>query len=151
VSESEEQVARRLAEELRNLKVEDVVVSVLIQISAIGYRRLGLTEDTKDDRDIAQAKLAIDTMKALTPVLEQVVPADLVRDFNSSVANLQLAYAKAASEEAMPRRQTAGPVQEGQEPTADAGSEDAAPEAHSSEQDMTLDQIPVSEEDDAGG
>jgi hypothetical protein len=98
VSESEEEVARRLAEELRNLKVEDIVVSVLIQISSIGYRRLGLTEDTKEDRDLAQAKLAIDTMKALTPVLGQVVPADLVRDFEQSVANLQLAYAKAASE-----------------------------------------------------
>ena len=97
MSESEEQVARELAEELRKLKVEDVLVSVLVQISAIGYRRLGLTEDTKDDRDLDQAKLAIDTMKALTPVLGQVVPAELIRDFDSSIANLQLAYAKAAA------------------------------------------------------
>jgi hypothetical protein len=36
----------------------------------------------------------------LTPVLAQVVPPDLIRDFEQSVANLQLAYAKAASEEA---------------------------------------------------
>jgi hypothetical protein len=100
VSESEEEVARRLTEELRNLKVEDVLVSVLIQISSIGYRRLGLTDETKEDRDLPQAKLAIDTMRALTPVIGQVVPADLVRDFDQSVANLQLAYAKAASEEA---------------------------------------------------
>lgn len=99
MSESEEEVARQLAEELRNLKVEDVLVSVLIQISAIGYRRLGLTEDTKEDRDLAQTKLAIDTMKALTPVLGEVVPGELIRDFESSVANLQLAYAKAAAAE----------------------------------------------------
>jgi hypothetical protein len=98
VSESEEQVARELAEELRKLKVEDVLVSVLIQISSIGYRRLGLTEDTKEDRDLDQTKLAIDTMKALTPVLAQVLPGELIRDFESSVANLQLAYAKAAAE-----------------------------------------------------
>jgi hypothetical protein len=98
VSESEEQLARELAEELRQLKVEDVLVSVLVQISAIGYRRLGLTEETKDDRDLGQAKLAIDTMKAITPVLGQVVPLELIRDFESSVANLQLAYAKAAGE-----------------------------------------------------
>jgi len=99
VSESEEEVARELAEELRKLKVEDVVVSVLVQISAIGYRRLGLTEETKEDRDLPQTKLAIDTMKALTPVLAQVVPSELLRDFESSVANLQLAYAKATSEQ----------------------------------------------------
>jgi amino acid transporter len=97
VSESEEQVARELAQELQKLKVEDVVISVLIQISAIGYRRLGLTEETKDDRDLPQAKLAIDTMKALMSVLGEVVPADLIRDFEQSVANLQLAYATAAS------------------------------------------------------
>jgi hypothetical protein len=100
MSESEEQVARELAEELRKLKVEDLLVSVLVQISSIGYRRLGLTEETKEDRDLPQAKLAIDTMKALTPVLAQVVPGELVRDFESSVANLQLAYAKAAAEDA---------------------------------------------------
>ena len=99
MSENEE-VARQLAEELRQLKVEDVLVSVLIQISAIGYRRLGLTEETNDERDLGQAKLAIDTMKALTPVLSEVVPPDLIRDFEQSVANLQLAYAKAATEEA---------------------------------------------------
>jgi Domain of unknown function (DUF1844) len=98
VSEGEEQVARELADELRKLKVEDVLVTVLIQISSIGYRRLGLTEDTKDDRDLEQAKLAIDTMKALTPVLAGVLPGELIRDFESSVANLQLAYAKAAAE-----------------------------------------------------
>ena len=98
MSESEEQVARELAEELRKLKVEDVVVSVLIQISAIGYRRLGLTDETKDDRDLPQAKLAIDTMIALTPVLENVVPEELIREFNQSVASLQLAYAQAAGE-----------------------------------------------------
>ena len=96
--EDQERIARELAEELRKLRVEDVVISTLLQLSQIGYRRLGLTEQTKEDRDLAQARLAIETMKVLTPVLEAVVPAELVRDFNSSVANLQLAYAKVATE-----------------------------------------------------
>jgi len=34
----------------------------------------------------------------LTPVLENAVPEELVRDFNQSVASLQLAYAQAAGE-----------------------------------------------------
>jgi len=94
----EEQLAQQLAEELRRLRVEDVVIQSLITISSIGYRRLGLTEDTKEDRDLQQAKLAIDTMVALTPVLENVVPVELIREFNQSVASLQLAYAQAAGE-----------------------------------------------------
>jgi hypothetical protein len=98
VSEEEKRLAEELAEELAKLRVEDVLVGALIQVSSIGYRRLGLTEETKDERDLEQVRLAIDTMRALTPVLENVVPEELIRDFNQSVANLQLAYAKAAGE-----------------------------------------------------
>jgi hypothetical protein len=98
VSEDEARLAEQLAEELAKLRVEDVLVGTLIQVSSIGYRRLGLTDETKDERDLEQVRLAIDTMRALTPVLENVVPDELIRDFNQSVANLQLAYAKAAGE-----------------------------------------------------
>ena len=96
--EEQERIARELAEELRKLKVEDVLINMLVTVSSIGYRRLGLTEETRDDRSLEQARLAIDTMRALTPVLGKFVPPELVRDFNQSVADLQLAYAKAASE-----------------------------------------------------
>jgi hypothetical protein len=98
VSEEERELAERLAEELRRLKVEDVLVNTLMTVSSIGYRRLGLTEDTREDRDLDQARLAIETMQALVPVLEQVLPEELVRDFGQSVANLQLAYAQAAAD-----------------------------------------------------
>jgi hypothetical protein len=94
----QERIARELAEELRKLRVEDVLVNTLMHVSSIGYRRLGLTDDTREDRDLEQSRLAIETMRALTPVLEKFVPGDLVRDFNTSVANLQLAYAKVVSE-----------------------------------------------------
>lgn len=98
MSEDEARLAERLAEELAKLRVEDVLVGALIQVSSIGYRRLGLTEETKDERDLEQVRLAIDTMRALTPVLEHIVPEEMIRDFDQSVANLQLAYAKAAGE-----------------------------------------------------
>jgi hypothetical protein len=98
MSEDQEQMARELADELRKLKVEEILIGTLIQVSQIGYRRLGLTPETSADRDLEQTKLAIETMNALTPVLEHVVPAELIRDFSQSVANLKLAYAKATSE-----------------------------------------------------
>jgi hypothetical protein len=97
-----ERLAQDLAEELRRIKVEDVLIQTLVTVSSVGYRRLGLTEDTRPDRDLDQVKLAIETMRALTPVLERFVPAELIRDFNQSVANLQLAYAKATAESPPP-------------------------------------------------
>ena len=98
MAEDEEQLAREIADELRKVRVEDVLIQTLVTVSSIGYRSLGLTADTRADRQLDQARLAIETMKALTPVVGQVVPPELVRDFDASVANLQLAYAKAAAE-----------------------------------------------------
>ena len=123
MSEHEDPVARELAEELRRLKVEDVLIGALIQVSSIGYRRLGLTPETREDRDLRQARLAIETLRAVAPVLENVVPADLLRDFNQSVANLQLAYAQAsqqAAERDVPRGQTPGRGENGREGAEDA-------------------------------
>lgn len=98
--EEQEQLAREVAEQLRKLRVEDVLIQTLVTISSIGYQRLGATEGTRDTRDLEQTRLAIETMRAVTPILGHFVPAELIRDFDQSVANLQLAYAKAASETA---------------------------------------------------
>jgi hypothetical protein len=94
----QEALARELAEELRKLRVEDVVVGTLVQVSSIGYRRLGLTEDSSDERDLGQTALAIETMQALVPVLGDFLPEELVSGFEDQIANLQLAYAEAAKE-----------------------------------------------------
>ena len=96
----EEEIAEVLAEELAKLRVENILVGALIQVSTVGYRKLGLTEETESERDLEQTRIAIETMKALVPVLQEVIPEDLLRDFEQSVAGLQLAYAKAKSEEA---------------------------------------------------
>jgi hypothetical protein len=98
VSEEERELAEQLAEELRRLKVEDVLVQTLMTVSSIGYRRLGLTEDTKEDRDLEQARLAIESLRALEPVLrESGVDEAIVRDLEQARTNLQLAYAKAVA------------------------------------------------------
>jgi hypothetical protein len=94
----EERIARDLAEELRKLRVEDVLVNTLVHVSSIGYRRLGLTEESREERDLAQSRLAIDTMRALVPVLQDFLPGELMASFEEQIANLQLAYVRAAKE-----------------------------------------------------
>ena len=97
-----EELARELAQELRKLRVEDVLIQALITVSSIGYHRLGVTLETRTERDLEQTRLAIDALRALTPLLGQAVPEQLTRDLNASVASLQLAYARAASEQDEP-------------------------------------------------
>jgi len=66
---------------------------MLYTISSLGYRKL-----SADDRDLEQAKLAIESLRALLPVLEGTVPEDVMRDFRQVTSNLQLAYADAAKQ-----------------------------------------------------
>jgi len=94
MSESaDEKLIQQLEEELKKVKVSDLLVQTLYTVSSLGYSRLGA-----ESRDLEQAKLAIDAMRALLPVLDGSVPEDVVRDFNQVTANMQLAYATAVSE-----------------------------------------------------
>jgi hypothetical protein len=94
VSESaDEKLIQQLEEELKKVKVSDLLVQTLYTVSSLGYSRLG-----DENRDLEQAKLAIEAMRALIPVLADAVPEEVVRDFNQVTANMQLAYAKAVSE-----------------------------------------------------
>jgi hypothetical protein len=88
---SDEELVRQLEAELQKLKVSDLLVQTLYTVSSLGYRRLA-----DEDRDLGQARLAIEALRALVPVLEGSVADELVRDFKQVTANLQLAYADAA-------------------------------------------------------
>ena len=90
---TDEELVQQLEEELKKLKVADLLVQTLYTVSSLGYSRLG-----EENRDLEQAKLAIEVMRALIPVLADAVPEEVVRDFNQVTANMQLAYAKAVSE-----------------------------------------------------
>ncbi len=90
VQPSEQEVLEQLEQELEKLKVSDVLVQTVFTVSSLGYRRLG-----DEDRDLDEARLAIEALRALIPVLEESVPEQVARDFQQMVANMQLAYAKA--------------------------------------------------------
>ena len=115
---SQEEFAARLEEELKRLKISDVLVQTLYTISSLGYHKLGT-----DHRDLPQARLAIDSLRALLPVLKDAAPAEVVRDFEQVVANMQLAYAAAVKEaepaEPKPAEAEPPPAAEDLEPVDD--------------------------------
>jgi hypothetical protein len=89
---SEEELAEQLQEELRKLKISEVLVQTVFTVSSLGYRRLG-----EEDRDLEEARLAIEAVRALVPVLKGTVPDQVTHDFEQLIANMQLAYAKAVA------------------------------------------------------
>jgi hypothetical protein len=92
--EPQEITPEQLLEHIRQMKVSDLLVSTVATVGQLGYAKLD-----PEARDLDQARLAIEALKALVPLLEGSVEQQAIRDFNQLVANLQLAYASAAAEQ----------------------------------------------------
>jgi len=92
-TEVDEELLRKVEEQLRDLKVSDVLVQTVYTVSSLGWHKL-----SSADRDLEQAKLAIDSLRAVLPVLADAIPPEAKRDMDQMVANMQLAYANAVAE-----------------------------------------------------
>jgi hypothetical protein len=93
--ERQQKLVAELQAELAKLRVSDLLLQTLYTVSSLGYQRL-----TGNEKDLEQARLAIESLKALMPVLEGSVPDEAMRDFQQVLANMQLAYASAVSGQA---------------------------------------------------
>lgn len=92
----EQQISEaELLEALKRLRVADVLVQSLSTVSSLAFHRL-----SPETRDLEQARLAVEALRAVVPLLRGSVPDELVRDFDAVIANLQLAYARAVDEDA---------------------------------------------------
>jgi hypothetical protein len=87
----EEITPEQLAEAIRRMKVSDVLLSTLSTVAQLAYAKL-----EPSSRDLEQARLAIEALRALVPVLDGAVPEEAIRDFRQVTSNLQLAYVSAA-------------------------------------------------------
>jgi hypothetical protein len=120
-----EPTPEELLEQIKQLKVSDLLLSTLSTVAQLGYAKL----DPKEP-DLEQAKLAIESLRVLLPVLEGSVPPELSRDFGQVLANLQLAYASAVAD--------AGGEQAAEEVSGEPGGpaaegEESAPEGDAPE------------------
>jgi hypothetical protein len=91
----------QLAEAIRRMRISDLLLSTLSTLAQLGYAKL-----EPSSRDLSQARLAIEALRALVPVLEGSVAEEAIRDFRQVTANLQLAYASAVDEQAAEPDQT---------------------------------------------
>jgi hypothetical protein len=85
---SPEELADRFVAELSKAKVSDLLAETCGVVASLGYAKLA-----PETRDLEQARLAIEALKALAPLL----PEAAGRDVRQVTANLQLAFAEAAS------------------------------------------------------
>jgi hypothetical protein len=79
--------AEQLVDELRKVRVSDLLVHTSSLLASLAFGKLA-----PDVMDLEQARLAIDALAALEPLLED----DQRRDIQQVLTNLRLAYAEAA-------------------------------------------------------
>jgi hypothetical protein len=96
VAEQRPPTEEELREALEKVRVDDVLVNALMATVSLGFHHV-----SGETRDLVQARLAIESLRALDPVLrEGGVEEAVLRDLEQARANLQLAYARAVAEPA---------------------------------------------------
>lgn len=93
---TEEELRAAFEEQMRSIRVEDVLLQTAATLVNLGAHRLGLTaqpgQDPEPDRDLAQAKLAIDAVRALMPLC----PPEQAEPIRQALTQLQMAFAREA-------------------------------------------------------
>lgn len=118
---SEEELRAAYEAQIKQLRVEQLVLENVVTLANLGMRRTGLAPGTADERDPKQVRLAIESIRALLPLVEQTAPsqAGAIRD---ALSQLQLAFVRIGGKPAPapPEPETGGAPPGGEGP---AGAE----------------------------
>jgi hypothetical protein len=108
-----EEELRAYGEQLRRIRVEDVIAGTLGPLLNVGTLRAGLVPGHEGEIDLDQLRKAIEAARALMPYVEQELGPQL-GPVRGAISNLQRAYAKLAGQP--------GAGAEGAEPGAPEGA-----------------------------
>jgi hypothetical protein len=78
--------ANVLFDQIKGFDVQQFLIATSSTLASLAFAKL-------ESKELGQAKTAIDAVAALVPLLE----GDLARDLKGALANLQVAYAGAAT------------------------------------------------------
>src|SRR5918996_5899310 len=87
---SEEELRAQLEEEIRKVRVEDVLMQSVVSLLNLSARRIAKDEE----RDLGQAKIGIDAARAVVDLVRPEARPQL----KQAISELQLLYAKHAEE-----------------------------------------------------
>ena len=96
---TEEELRAEIEKQFRLQKVDEILMQFMITLSNLAYIKMGLTEETKDVRDLAQASLAIDGFKALLDSAGGRLPEQDAQALAGALSSMQITFAKESSGE----------------------------------------------------
>ncbi|HEX3804399.1 MAG TPA: hypothetical protein VHV75_16330 [Solirubrobacteraceae bacterium] len=95
---TEEQLRAAYEQEIKRVRVEHVLLENVVTMVNLGMRRTGLMPGTEDERDLPQVQLAIESVRALLPQIEQIAPQQ-VTPIRDALSQLQMAFVQASEGE----------------------------------------------------
>lgn len=99
-AEPTEEQLRAYEEELARITSTQLALQAAASLLNLGGRKLGLAPGLEGERDLEQVRDAVDSVMALVPILERRLPGEQVRPLRDALSQLQMAYARLASESA---------------------------------------------------
>jgi hypothetical protein len=111
---SEEELRAAYEAQLKQLRVEDVVLQTIVSLINLGGRKAGLAPDTEEERDLGQVRMAVDAARALLPLVEEELGPD-ASQLRDALSQLQMAYVRLGG------GGEGGAEQQGQQPPPAAG------------------------------
>jgi hypothetical protein len=110
---SEEELRAQLEQEIRKVRVEDVILQSVVSILNLSARRIA----KDDERDLDQAKVGIDAARALV----DLVPEDAQGQLRQAISELQLLYAQHAEGKGEEGPESAPEQEKPAEPKGESG------------------------------
>jgi hypothetical protein len=98
---TEEELRAMYEQELKRVRVEDVLVQTIVSLINLAGRKAGLAPGTEDEHDLDQVRMAIESVRALLPQVEPVLGPDAPK-IREALSQLQMAYAQQAGGEPAP-------------------------------------------------
>lgn len=95
---TDEERAEIYRQQLKELRLLDVARDMMLTVVTVGYQKLGLTDETRELRDLDDAHLAIELLRAVIGALEGVAEQDELETYRSTLAQMQLNYARVAGD-----------------------------------------------------
>jgi hypothetical protein len=90
---TDEELAAAYEAQLKQIRVEDVLIQTLVSLLNLGGRKTGLSPGTEEERDPEQVRQAIEGVRALLPLVEPLLGQD-AGQIREALSQLQLAYAR---------------------------------------------------------
>jgi hypothetical protein len=112
---TEEELRAAYEQQLKQIRVDDVLVQTVLSLINLGSLRAGLVPGNEAEADPAQLRQAIEGVRALLPLVEPALGPD-ASQIREAVSRLQMQYARlAAGDAAEVADQPAEPGAEGEQ------------------------------------